>query len=464
MIQPDKKSNNGSSRSMNDTAGNVNDSADIKNGCTHNENGSPSSGAGIENDSPGSGHSVSDTKLLRISGLNYQINNTHILKDISLKADRGEFIGLIGPNGAGKTTLLKCINGIFKGSGCVELDGSDVSTMSARETASKVAMLHQDTSVAFPFKVMDIVLTGRFHKLGRFRPEGAEDYAAARRYMNYTDTLKLENRLINTLSGGERQRVLFAKTLAQETDLILLDEPSSSLDIAYEEQIFKYSAELCSSGKTVIAAVHDLKTAVRYCTRLVLLKDGSIIADGKPESVITRENLHLAYGVNAIVYRNRITGFVDFHLSGGNETKRGMKVHVIGGGGSASGVIRQLFENGYTVTAGVFAHGDSDLGCADVFGIKALACRPFSEIDDDTLKENIDLIKAADLTILCDMPFGQQNIRNLEAAKYASSLVIIEDGEPGGRDFTGGAALAIYEELKKKAVTVNSARLHEVLP
>ncbi len=194
------------------------------------------------------------------------------------------------------------------------------------------------------------------------------------------------------------------------------------------------------------------------------MKDGRIIADGPPESVITRENLQLAYGVNALVYRNRITGFVDFHLSGGSDSRRGMKVHVIGGGGSASGVIRQLFENGYTVTAGVFSHGDSDLVCADVFGIKALACRPFSEIDDDTLRQNIDLVKAADLTILCDMPFGHQNIRNLEAASYASDLVIIEDGDPDDRDFTGGTALAAYKELKKKAVTVNSARLHEVLP
>ncbi len=404
------------------------------------------------------------TRLLKINGLDFHINNVNILKDISLEADRGEFIGLIGPNGAGKTTLLKCINGIHRGDGCIELDGLDAGMMSAREIASKVAMLHQDTSVAFPFKVLDIVLTGRYHKLGRFKPEGTEDYAAARKYMGYTDTLKMENRMINTLSGGERQRVLFAKALAQETDLILLDEPSASLDIAYEEQIFKYSADLCGNGKTVIAAVHDLKTAVRYCNRLILMKDGRIIADGPPESVITQENLRLAYGVNALVYRNRITGFVDFHLSGGNDTKRGMKVHVIGGGGSASGVIRQLFENGYTVTAGVFSHGDSDLGCADVFGIKALSCRPFSEIDDDTQKENIDLVKAADLTILCDMPFGHQNIRNLEAASYAPSLVIIEDGEPGSRDFTGGTALSLYEGLKKRAVTANSARLHEVLP
>lgn len=402
--------------------------------------------------------------LLNIDGLNFYIDDVHILKDISLRANRGEFIGLIGPNGAGKTTLLKCINGINKGTGRIELDGIDIKSMSSRQIAAKAAMLHQDTTVTFPFTVMDIVLAGRYHKLGRFRHEGPEDYAAARRCMEYTDTLKLEKRLINTLSGGERQRVLFAKVLAQETDLILLDEPSSSMDIAYEEQLFKYASELSHEGKTVIAAVHDLKTAARYCSRLVMMKEGRIIADGEPEAVITRDNLRLSYGVEALVYRNRITGLIDFHIAEGNSDRRNVKIHVIGGGGSASGVIRQLFERGYSITAGVFSHGDSDLGCADVFGIKTLACRPFSEIDDDVFRENVDMIKAADMTILCDMPFGRQNLRNLEAAEYASRLVIIEDGDPKDRDFTGGAALDVYYGLREKAVVVESARLHEVLP
>lgn len=410
-----------------------------------------------------SGSSGQDAKLLRVDNLNYHTDGVHILKDISFEAEKGEFIGLIGPNGAGKTTLLKCINGINRGTGLVELGGRDIRTMSSRQIASMVAMLHQDTAVAFPFTVLDVVLTGRYHKLGRFRPETPEDYAAARRCMEYTDTLKLESRAINTLSGGERQRALFARVLAQETDLILLDEPSASLDIAYEEQLFKNARELSEGGKAVIAAVHDLKIAVRYCTRLIMMKDGRIIADGSPESVITRENLRLSYGVDAIVYRNRVTGLVDFHISGERQSRKDISVHVIGGGGSASGVIRQLFELGCRITAGVFSHGDSDLACAGIFGARTVTCRPFSEIDDDSFRENTELVKAADMTILCDMPFGSQNIRNLEAARYASELVIIEDSDPQSRDYTGGRALEIYNELKKKAVVVESARLHEVL-
>lgn len=405
-----------------------------------------------------------DKKLLVIDDLNYDINGAHILRNIGLEAIKGEFIGLIGPNGAGKTTLLKCINGINRGVGRVEIGGTSLTSMSSKAVAGKVAMLHQDTMVTFPFSVLDIVMTGRYHQLGRLKAESVEDYKIARSYMKFTDTLKFENRPINTLSGGERQRALFAKVLTQQTELILLDEPSASLDIAHEEQIFKYSAELCQAGKTVIAAVHDLKTAVRFCTRLILMKDGRIIADGTPETVVTQENLSIAYGVNALVYKNRISGLVDFHITGQADKGKSIRVHVIGGGGSASGVIRQLYENGFIVTAGVFVHGDSDLGCTDVFGVRALVCQPFSEIDDEALKENIEMVKAADITILCDMPFGLQNMRNLEAAAYASKLVIIENENPENRDFTGGKALSTYNGLKKKAIVIEAARLHEVLP
>jgi iron complex transport system ATP-binding protein len=402
-------------------------------------------------------------KLLVIDKLNLQINGSSILKDICLSAEKGEFIGLIGPNGAGKTTLLKCIDRIRKGTGRIEIEGKSLEEMSRKGIAAKVAMLHQDTSVTFPFTVMDIVLTGRYHKLGRFGSESLEDYEAARKYMDFTDTLQFEDRPVNSLSGGERQRVLFAKVLAQETELILLDEPSASLDIAHEEQIFQYSSDLCSRGKTVIAAVHDLKTAVRFCSRLILMKDGRILADGSPEAVITAENLTEAYGVKALVYKNRISGLVDFHIPGRPESRRSLRVHVIGGGGSASGVIRQLYEGGYEVTAGVFAHGDSDLGSTEVFGIQALVCQPFSEIDDAAYEENVNLIRNAEITILCDMPFGQQNLRNLEAAAKASRLIIIEDSKPEDRDFTGGKALQLYGGLREKAIVVESARLHEAM-
>ena len=402
-------------------------------------------------------------KVLVVRNLKYEINGVEILKDIGFEVHKGEFIGLIGPNGAGKTTLLKCINGINKAPGFIELKGRRLETMNSREIACEAALMHQNTTVSFPFTSMDIVMSGRYPHLKRLKGESKEDFGIAQGYMEYTDTYKFKDRPINQISGGERQRVLFAKTLTQETDIILLDEPAASLDIAHEEEIFKYCCELSASGRAIVAAVHDLKIAVRYCSRLLLMKDGKIIADGTPEEVLTSENLSRAYGVNALVYRNRITGMMDYYIHGMEHEAAEKSVHVIGGGGSASAVIRLLFENGCRITAGVFAHGDSDLSCAEIFGIDCLVCQPFSEISEESHNENVKRIRKADLTILCDMPFGIQNIRNLNAAAQAGRLVIIEDSDPAIRDFTGGKALEIYRELRKNAVVITSARLHEVL-
>ncbi len=402
-------------------------------------------------------------KMLVVKALRYAVNGMEILKGIGFEAHKGEFIGLIGPNGAGKTTLLKCINGINKGTGVIELKGWSLEGMNSRETACEVSLMHQNTTVSFPFTSMDIVMSGRYPHLKRLQGESKEDFRIAEGYMKYTDTYKFKDKPINQISGGERQRVLFAKALTQETDLLLLDEPAASLDIAHEEQIFKYCCELSASGRTIVAAVHDLKIAVRYCSRLLLMKEGEIIADGGPEEVLTSENLSRAYGVNALVYRNRITGMMDYYIHGMEHEAAQKSVHIIGGGGSASAVIRLLFENGCRITAGVFAHGDSDVSCAEIFGIDCLVCQPFSEISEESYGENVKRIAAADMTILCDMPFGIQNLRNLSAAGHARKLVIIEDSDPASRDFTGGKALEAYWELRKNAVVIPSARLHEVL-
>jgi iron complex transport system ATP-binding protein len=407
---------------------------------------------------------LSSENIIEIQKLSFEINNNKILKDITLSVKAGEFVGLIGPNGAGKTTLLKCINGINKADGEIKIKSRPIQEFSDKQLATDVSLMHQNTAISFPFAAIEIVMMGRYPYLKRLQRESKQDYKVAKKNMDYTDTSKLENCPITEMSGGEKQRVLFAKTLTQETDIILLDEPTASLDITYQEQIFKYSKERSINGITIIAAIHDLKIAARYCTRLILMNEGEIVADGNPEEVLTSKNLSKVYGINALVYRNRITGLLDIYIHKQDDQKRSEKVHVIGGGGSASGVLRELYERGYYISAGVFSHGDSDIGSAEVFGVEHLVEKPFSEISDQLNNENISLVKNSDMVILCDMPFGNQNLRNLETAKYAQRLVIVEDDLPETRDFTNGKATEIYNELKKTAIAViTMAQLHEVL-
>jgi iron complex transport system ATP-binding protein len=406
---------------------------------------------------------INSKPAVTIKNLNFFINQNIILKDINISIKKGEFVGLVGPNGAGKTTLLKCINGLNKAEGHIELNGVDIRRMNDKRIAREIALMNQNTAINFSLPTIDVVMMGRYPYLKRMETEGKKDYQIARSYMKYTDTLKLEKRNITQISGGERQRTFLAKVLTQDTGIILLDEPTASLDITFQDQIFRYSRELSDSGKTVIAAVHDLKIASRYCSRLILMKEGEIIADGGSEEVLISDNLSKAYGVNALVYKNSVTGLLDFHIYWNESGMQKGRAHVIGGGGSASGVIRQLFEGGYQLSAGVFAHGDSDLNCAEVFGIKRLECSPFSDINENTFNENVKMIEESDFTILCNTLFGNQNQRNLEAARFAKKLIIIEDDAPESRDFTEGKAMKIYNEIKESAIITTTARLHEVL-
>jgi iron complex transport system ATP-binding protein len=406
---------------------------------------------------------IKPDETIKIIGLGYKVGEKEILKDINLSISRGEFAGIIGPNGAGKTSLLKCINRINSYSGEILIDGTNIDCMSRKSIALKIALMNQNTHISFPFTAFDVVLMGRYPHLRRGYGETKKDFSIARQCMEYSGTLSLEGQLITSMSGGERQRVFFAKALAQESEILLLDEPTANLDIFYEDQLFRLSSDLTKAGKTVIAAIHDIKTAARFCSRLVLLKDGRIMSDGTAEEVLTSENLSKAFDVNALVYRNRVTGSLDYHIFSSDRQGVGIKVHIIGGGGSASGIIRYLFERGYELSAGVISEGDSDLNMASLFGIRCVTCKPFSGIDEAAYLENLQLIKNSDLTILCNMPFGIQNIKNLEAALQAKRLLVIEDEEIAGRDYTDGIGTQLYKELKEHAKVITSSRLHEEL-
>jgi iron complex transport system ATP-binding protein len=400
---------------------------------------------------------------LDIEDLDFYIDKFHILKNISLQIKKGEFVGLIGPNGAGKTTLLKCINGINKAKGKILIRDKNLLKLSQKNIAKNVALMHQDTNITFPFPSIDVVLAGRYPYLKFAKGESKEDYNIARKYMNYTDTTRFENQPITKMSGGEKQRILFAKILTQETDIILLDEPTANLDIAYEEGIFQYCKELSEAGKTVIAAVHDLKIASKFCSRLILLKEGRIISDGSVEEVLTSENISNTYNINALVYKNKVTGYLDFFIPASKQEKETRHIHIIGGGGSSTKVIQKLYEKNFRLTTGILAFEDLDTDIVEILGIEAVINEPFSEISDKALNENIKHIKDADITILCNIPLGKYNIRNLEAAKWATNLIIIEDDNPINRDFTQGEALNFYNDLKKTAITTNYLNLDKII-
>lgn len=237
-----------------------------------------------------------------------------ILDNISLGIGKGEFVGIIGKNGAGKSTLLKALRGFLPvWSGRVMLAGREIGAYQERELARKIAYLQQQVELTFDYTARDIVMAGRYPYRKWWQQQSEEDKAITAACMKYTGVLEMADKPIRALSGGQRQRVLLAKVLAQQTPVLFLDEPAAGLDLFYQEEIFRFCQELCHRGKTVVMVVHELNLAARYCSRLLLARQGRIIADDVPERVLTDELLTDGYGVPIRSGRNPETGHADIY-------------------------------------------------------------------------------------------------------------------------------------------------------
>ena len=236
-----------------------------------------------------------------------------ILHDLNFSIQAGDFVGIIGKNGAGKSTLLKSMRGFLPlDKGEILLADRRVQDYSQRELARKIAYLQQRVELTFDYTVRDMVMAGRYPYKKWWQQQGDEDDRIIEACMKYTDVLDMADRPIRALSGGQRQRVLLAKVLAQ-TPVLFLDEPAAGLDLFYQEQIFRFCRELSARGKTVVMVVHELNLADRYCSRLMLLKQGNVLADAAPQQVLTDELLSAGYGTAIHARRNLETGHADIY-------------------------------------------------------------------------------------------------------------------------------------------------------
>jgi iron complex transport system ATP-binding protein len=233
-----------------------------------------------------------------------------VLDGASFELRRGAITGLLGPNGSGKTTVLRIVDGILKPDrGRVLLDGTDISALSRRALARRIAVVPQETHAAFDFTALDIVLMGRYPHLGALQLEGADDLQIAREAMAATGTTPFASRRFDTLSGGEKQRVVIAGALAQASDVLLLDEPTASLDVGFQLEIASLLASLNRTrGTTMLLSTHDLNLAAGLCADLILLRSGRIVAHGPTDRVLTAESIRRLYDVEADVRPNPRTG------------------------------------------------------------------------------------------------------------------------------------------------------------
>ena len=251
------------------------------------------------------------TPLLAIDGLGVKLGGTTVLEGVDATADRSRFVGIVGPNGAGKTTLLRTIAGaVDPAVGRVTVDGARIHDLTSKAASRLVAKVPQDTTVGFEFDVRTVVEMGRNPHRSRFDGWTDTDAAAVEQALDRTDTRQFADRGIATLSGGERQRVLLARALAQDAPLLLLDEPTGSLDINHQVRTLELVRDLVSEGRTALAAIHDLDLAARFCDELLLLSEGGVVAAGPPPAVLTESEIRDAFGASVVVSENPVTDTV----------------------------------------------------------------------------------------------------------------------------------------------------------
>ncbi|MGQ9645737.1 MAG: ABC transporter ATP-binding protein [Thermodesulfobacteriota bacterium] len=248
--------------------------------------------------------------MIEIDSIFFRYQQDWVLHEVSFQVKKGDFVGVIGPNGSGKSTLLKMLYRLLTPQrGEILFNRISLKKMGRNEIAKKIAVVAQEVYPAFPFRVIEMVLMGRSPYLGHLMFESQKDLEIARRAMEWTEILPLADRSIDELSGGERKRVFIARALAQEPEVILLDEPTANLDIHHQAEFLDLILSLNrEKGLTILMASHDLNLASEYCDRLIFLQNGKIYKMGTPEEVMTRENIEKVYGCEVWVDRNPASG------------------------------------------------------------------------------------------------------------------------------------------------------------
>lgn len=385
---------------------------------------------------------------LSAHGVEQRYEERVVLFGVEFALRGGELVGVVGPNGAGKSTLLRRLSGTLHGPGVVLLDGQELTALSPRALARSLGMLEQEVQSAFDFRVEELVAFGRHP---RRSPWGLsqDDREAVAKAMEALGIVGEAARHFSQLSGGERRKVLLAMVLAQEPEVLLLDEPTAHLDVRYQLEIMGLLAQLTQEGKAVACALHDLNLAAAFAKRLLLLGAGRVLAQGSAAEVLTPARLRDAFGVEALVRRNPATGSVYVHfLPPRSQAKKEGRVLVIGGGGAAAPFLPPL-DARYEVLLGVVSPLDTDYEMARGLGLPVIDEAPFAPVSAGALARLREELARVDAVVICPVWVGPGNLSVLASLEGGGRPIYIVDPEGfPARDHTGGEATEIFRRLR----------------
>ncbi|HHY71026.1 MAG TPA: ABC transporter ATP-binding protein, partial [Thermoanaerobacterales bacterium] len=327
-----------------------------------------------------------------------------------------------------------------------------------------VATVPQGVYLDIGFTAEQIVSMGRNPHLKSFEPERSKDFAIIEDSMKAMDVLHLKNKPTYQLSGGEKQRVLIARALAQQPILLLLDEPTSHLDINYQWELLELLKKLCvEKSLTILVVLHDINLASMFCNKIILLKEHKIFKMGTLTEVLNEQNIKEVFNMDARVGfpKGREQPVIIFLNPADEDTlpKPFQSLHVICGGGEGEKLLYYLSQRGYKVSTGVLNKGDTDWKIARLLGFTIVEEIPFSPITDEKILENTSHINKSDAVILANIPFGFGNLKNLTCLRQLVAqkrTFILEEKGIDKRDYTNGQAAKIYNEIKERATVLYS--------
>jgi iron complex transport system ATP-binding protein len=332
-----------------------------------------------------------------------------VVEHVNINGLRGQLICLLGPNGAGKTTILRTLSGLLAPmGGTVCINGDNICHSSKDALAKKLAVvLTEQMSLGF-MTVFEIAAMGRYPHTNHFGKLSAVDIGVVEEALTAVDALKLKDRYFSELSDGEKQKVMIARALVQEPQLIVLDEPTSHLDVKHKVEVLTILQRLCDEkGITVILSLHDIDLAIKACQTVLLIRHGKIVAQGMPEEVITDGTIQKLYDIKGADY-NELMGSLEFH----NERKP--EVFVTGGNGTGAGIYRALSRAGFGIVCGVLHSNDVDAYIGKSLNCMVIEENPFSEISEGHFMEATAVLGMVGYMIDTGFPIGKGNRRNLE--------------------------------------------------
>lgn len=395
--------------------------------------------------------------IIEIKNITLKYGDYEVLRDISFNIKKGEFTSIIGPNGAGKSTVLKAImKNIELADGDISIKGKSIKNITHKEKACIIGFVPQEFNISFDFTVYDIVAMGRNPYLVKFKKSKFDDKKIIEESLQKTNTYEFKDKYFNSLSGGEKQRVIIARALAQQPEILILDEATSSLDIHHQLDILELIHSLNrEDGLTVLTIMHDLNLASRFSDKIVLLSKKGVIKSGTPSEVIDEQVLKNVYDMDMVVRENKLlsyTEIIPLRIRKSKEEKN-IHVHIICGGGTGEYIIQKLYSERYKISCGILIEGDSDLDICRSLNLDYVVEYPFSKFSEESIAKNKEYIDNSDVIIVTDVAIGYGNFDNIKLIENIrdKKIIILHSVN---RDFVDGE----YEKILTKLVKFDNVK------